>query len=30
MYLLTELILFSPLIAYACIRVRKLIPKPGS
>jgi uncharacterized protein len=28
MYLLIELILFSPLIAYACIRVRKLIPKP--
>ena len=29
MYLLTELILFSPLIVYACIRVRKLIPKPA-
>jgi uncharacterized protein len=29
MYLLIELILFSPLIAYACIRVRKLIPNPS-
>lgn len=28
MYLLTELILFSPLIIYACIRVQKLISKP--
>jgi uncharacterized protein len=27
MYLLTEMILFSPLIIYACIRVRKLIPR---
>jgi uncharacterized protein len=27
MYLLTEIILLSPLIIYACIRVRKLIPK---
>ncbi len=26
MYLMTELILFIPLIIYACIRVRKLIP----
>jgi predicted MPP superfamily phosphohydrolase len=29
MYLMTELILFSPLIIYACVRVRKLIPKPA-
>jgi uncharacterized protein len=29
MYLLTELILFSPLIVYSCVRVRKLIPKPA-
>jgi uncharacterized protein len=29
MYLITELILFSPLIVYACIRVRKLIPRPA-
>jgi uncharacterized protein len=28
MYLITELILFCPLIIYACIRVRKLIPRP--
>ncbi len=28
MYLLTELILFSPLIIYSCIRVRKLMPGP--
>jgi len=28
MYLLTELILFSPFIVYACVRVRKLIPGP--
>jgi len=26
MYLMTELVLFSPLIVYACIRVRKLLP----
>jgi len=30
MYLLTEMILFSPLIVYACIRVRKLIARPAS
>jgi uncharacterized protein len=30
MYLLTEMILFSPLIIYACIRVRKLIPTPAA
>ncbi len=29
MYLMTELVLFSPLIVYACIRVRKLIPGTG-
>jgi predicted MPP superfamily phosphohydrolase len=29
MYLLTELILFSPLIVYAFIRVWKLIPRPA-
>jgi hypothetical protein len=29
MYLLLELILFSPLIVYACIRIRKLIPGSG-
>jgi uncharacterized protein len=29
MYLLTELILFSPLIVYACVRVWKLIRKPA-
>ena len=28
MYLLTELILFSPLMVYACVRVRGLIPGP--
>ena len=29
MYLLFELILFSPLIIYACIQVRRLIPSAG-
>jgi hypothetical protein len=29
MYLLFELILFSPLIVYACLQVRKLIPGAG-
>jgi predicted MPP superfamily phosphohydrolase len=29
MYLLTEIILLSPLIIYACIRVWKLIPRPA-
>ncbi len=28
MFLITELILFSPLIVYACLRVRRLIPQP--
>jgi uncharacterized protein len=27
MYLISELILFSPLIIYACLRIRRLIPK---
>lgn len=29
MYLLTEMLLFLPLAAYACFRVRKLLPRPG-
>ncbi len=29
MFLITELILFSPLIIYSCFRVRNLIPRPG-
>jgi predicted MPP superfamily phosphohydrolase len=29
MYLLTELLLFSPLIVYACIRIWKLIARPA-
>jgi uncharacterized protein len=29
MYLLFELILFSPIIVYACIQARKLVPGPG-
>jgi uncharacterized protein len=29
MFLITELILFSPLIIYVCIRIRKLLSEPG-